>query len=85
MIISVGPVVELVDALDSKSSIRKGVGVRFSPGPPNPSLPPAKYSDSPRGCSPSGPLLWNSHFAGGREGFDGTRSSAMVGVFTLLI
>jgi hypothetical protein len=28
-------VVELVDALDSKSSIRKGVGVRFSPGPPN--------------------------------------------------
>jgi hypothetical protein len=29
-----GPVVELVDALDSKSSTRKGVGVRFSPGPP---------------------------------------------------
>ena len=29
-----GPVVELVDALDSKSSARKGVGVRFSPGPP---------------------------------------------------
>ena len=29
-----GPVVELVDALDSKSSIRKNVGVRFSPGPP---------------------------------------------------
>ncbi len=29
-----GPVVELVDALDSKSSVRKDVGVRFSPGPP---------------------------------------------------
>jgi hypothetical protein len=27
--------VELVDALDSKSSVRKDVGVRFSPGPPN--------------------------------------------------
>lgn len=26
--------VELVDALDSKSSVRKDVGVRFSPGPP---------------------------------------------------
>ena len=26
--------VELVDALDSKSSARKGVGVRFSPEPP---------------------------------------------------
>ena len=30
-----GSVVELVDALDSKSSARKGVGVRFSPEPPN--------------------------------------------------
>ena len=29
-----GSVVELVDALDSKSSARKGVGVRFSPEPP---------------------------------------------------
>ena len=28
------PVAELVDALDSKSSSRKGVGVRFSPGAP---------------------------------------------------
>ncbi len=57
--------VELVDALDSKSSARKGVGVRFSPGPP--SLKPTlgrlcclpKYKDaisfarrSPR-CSPA--------------------------------
>ncbi len=33
-----GPVVELVDALDSKSSVRKDVGVRFSPGPPSQSL-----------------------------------------------
>jgi hypothetical protein len=30
-----GSVVELVDALDSKSSARKGVGVRFSPEPPS--------------------------------------------------
>ncbi len=32
---AIGPVVELVDALDSKSSVRKDVGVRFSPGPPD--------------------------------------------------
>ena len=43
--------VELVDALDSKSSVRKDVGVRFSPGPPkkvqNTEIP---YSGIPIQC-----------------------------------
>lgn len=34
MMHSIAPVVELVDAADSKSVARKGVGVRVSPGAP---------------------------------------------------
>ena len=34
VVVAAAPVAELVDARDSKSRSRKGVGVRFSPGAP---------------------------------------------------